>query len=288
MNQPTLPILYKNLPVVRHACIRYNEYDMIAQLIRSNQKLIFNMLIFATELNNYDLIDAIVTEFNIDINFDDSTLLNVAVKYGSWDTVEYLLTHGIVMNQDAIQFYCSRGDESSNLLTLLIEYKADVRANNDNALRWSAKNGNIKHVKILLNENANVHALDDYALRASVYILNPELMKLLLAADANVQADNNYCLRYMVKSTGFVDCVKLLLDVNADVHANNDEALIDAVFNHNTNHIKLLLEYNANVAVLRNFKFESENDNHILDLWHILKECGVPTKKIILFLTKMK
>lgn len=46
-----------------------------------------------------------------------------------------------------------------------IENGADVRADDDYALRWASENGHYDIVKLLLENGANVHANDDAALR---------------------------------------------------------------------------------------------------------------------------
>jgi ankyrin repeat protein len=47
----------------------------------------------------------------------------------------------------------------------LVEAGANVRADNDYALRWAAEKGHLETVKYLVSVGANVRARDDWALR---------------------------------------------------------------------------------------------------------------------------
>ena len=46
-----------------------------------------------------------------------------------------------------------------------LEWGADVRANNDYAVRWASENGHLETVKYLVSQGANIRANDDCAMR---------------------------------------------------------------------------------------------------------------------------
>ena len=62
----------------------------------------------------------------------------------------------------------------------LIENGADIHAQNDRALCWSALNGHLEVVRLLLENGADIHADDDYALCSSAYRDHLEVVRLLL------------------------------------------------------------------------------------------------------------
>ena len=79
---------------------------------------------------------------------------------------------------------------------MLIERGADVHADNDFALRFSAKNGHLEVVKYLIKKGANIHADYDYALRCSAY--------------------NDYALKYSAEN-GYLEVVKYLIEKGANI-----------------------------------------------------------------------
>ena len=46
-------------------------------------------------------------------------------------------------------------------MKLLLDYGADVHADNDLALRWATKDGHLDVVKLLLDSGADIHAIGD-------------------------------------------------------------------------------------------------------------------------------
>ena len=81
-------------------------------------------------------------------------------------------------------------------IEMLVKAGANVHADNDAALRWSANNGHLEVVKALIEAGADVHAGDDYALRWSAENGHIEVVKVLVKAGADVHADDDYALRW--------------------------------------------------------------------------------------------
>ena len=114
-------------------------------------------------------------------------------------------------------------DELKNLLS----QGADIHANNDCALRWSADLDRFETVKFLVAHGANIHAADDEALRCSAQEGHLEVVKLLVTQGANIHADDDYALKWSA-ACGHLEVVKFLLTQGANIHANDDEALKNA------------------------------------------------------------
>ena len=114
--------------------------------------------------------------------------------------------------------------DNVDIFEYLIEKGANVHADDDFALGWSAENGHLDVVKYLIENGANVYAGYDYALRCSAYNGHLDVVKYLIEKGADVHANNDYALRQSAKY-GYLDVVKFLVENGAHIHANNDYAL---------------------------------------------------------------
>ena len=82
-----------------------------------------------------------------------------------------------------------------NTFKYLVENGADIHADYDYALRWSASNGHLDVVKYLIENGADIHALADYALRWSASNGHLDVVKYLIENGADIHADYDYALR---------------------------------------------------------------------------------------------
>ena len=71
-----------------------------------------------------------------------------------------------------------------------------------------------------------------------------KIVRLLLRAKADIHAEDDKALRNAVLF-GNVEVVKILLEANADVHARDDEALLTSMRDQKTDVVTLLLEHGA-------------------------------------------
>jgi len=69
----------------------------------------------------------------------------------------------VTMMNDKLISACEIGDLPK--VKSLIKKGANIHAENDAALCWSAENGHLEVVKFLVQNGANIHADSDYALR---------------------------------------------------------------------------------------------------------------------------
>ena len=135
-------------------------------------------------------------------------------------------------------------DELKNLLS----QGADIRDDDDAALRWAAFHGHLEIVKFLVTQGANIHANEDRALRWSASYGHLEIVKFLIEQGANIHADDDGALgRAAIQ--GHLEIVKILLvpEVGfmaiahgANIHANNDEVLRAAIEDKNEPILMLL------------------------------------------------
>ena len=68
------------------------------------------------------------------------------------------------------------------IVKLLLEARADVHANNDQALRRATNNGNAEVVELLVEAGADVHADNDYAMYTALHKRYTAVVEILRAA----------------------------------------------------------------------------------------------------------
>ncbi|KKP94623.1 MAG: hypothetical protein US03_C0017G0001, partial [candidate division TM6 bacterium GW2011_GWF2_36_131] len=123
---------------------------------------------------------------------------------------------------------------------------ANVRAQDDSALRWAAGSGHTDTARLLLDRGANIHAQNDYALRCAAENGHTDTVRLLLDRGANIHARDDSALRCAAGS-GHTDTARLLLDRGANIHARDDYALRLAAEEGHPDTIRLLIDYGANI-----------------------------------------
>jgi ankyrin repeat protein len=138
------------------------------------------------------------------------------------------------------------GDAKS--VKILLEQKADLHIENDQALRIACYRGHCEVVKILLKSKANVHAQDNEALRYASLRGDTKITKMLLDRNADIHSQDDYSLR-SASYSNHVEVVKILLDYKANVDAKHGVSLQDACNNGHTEVVKSLLEHKANVHI---------------------------------------
>ncbi len=109
-------------------------------------------------------------------------------------------------------------------ISYLVENGADIHAKNDQALRWTSKDGRLDVVQYLVSVGANIHAKDDYALRYASAKGHLDVLQYLVSIGANIHAKNDQALRW-ASEDGRLDMVKYLVSVGANIHAKDDYAI---------------------------------------------------------------
>jgi len=126
----------------------------------------------------------------------------------------------------------------------LLERGANLRADDDFALRWAAVNGQLELVKYLLEQGADLHVWKDWALRKAAENGHLEVVKYLLEQGANLHAEDDRALQ-LAAANGQLEVVKCLLEQGANLHAQNDCALRWAAWSGRLEVVKYLLEQGA-------------------------------------------
>lgn len=153
---------------------------------------------------------------------------------------------------------------------LLLEKGANVHAEEDHALRYSAEYGRLEMVRLLLEKGADIHARDDEALRYSAMNGHLEVVRLLLEKGANIRAYEDETLRLSAKN-GHIEVVRLLLEKGANINAREHEALCFSARNGHYEVVRLLLEYGSWNDSLR----------EIDQIKHLFAQCGVWNSRFV-------
>jgi ankyrin repeat protein len=143
------------------------------------------------------------------------------------------------------------------VVEMLLAAGADARANKSWALQAAASNGHTAVVVLLLRHGADAHADAYMALRTASWQGNGALVQVLLAFPGP-QRCLNFTPRNAVRARcdsalrgaafgGHTAVVQMLLEHEADVHAENEEALRNAAMNGHANVVQLLIQAGADV-----------------------------------------
>ena len=104
----------------------------------------------------------------------------------------------------------------------LLQFGADIHANNDSALRLAARNGQTEMVQELLQptcgfiQGADIHAMNDGALKYAAENGHTETVQALLLRGANVHAEDYCALRYAA-GNGHAKTLRVLLQACSTV-----------------------------------------------------------------------
>ena len=158
-------------------------------------------------------------ELGADVHADGGDSLKLAALGGHLDIVEIL----IQALGPSVRRYCDGAFQAvcrayglrhnvTEVVARLVRAGADVRADNDRALRAAASAGSVNVAAQLLAEGADVHAGNDDPLFLAVRAQNIALVELLVGAGANVNAQNEN--RRTVLSTAFTSTVNVALIIH--------------------------------------------------------------------------
>lgn len=216
-----------------------------------------SLLCLAVECGNIEMIQYLIdSDFNPDHkNKKGDTILHIAAREGRKDVVQLLLCSNDNLISDVnvqnnayitpLQIAAeSKSTDTVAIVSLLLEYGADIhRSRNDGSTPFivAVRNGNLPMVQLLFKAGARDTAnnKDKLALVCAVEENNTAIAKWLLCnSDKAYNGDDNL--------------------INTFFHDNrNDETnhvLFLAVENNNLELVKLLIQYDADVAVNTNNK----------------------------------
>jgi ankyrin repeat protein len=214
-------------------CVRHDtDHDFIDYILKIhefNNDIIITAfeIMIVTSKDNEDTSNAIcfLQYVHKDINFDIDFMLRLSAQSRKNNIVKLLLNHGAnIHSNNEFVLKSTIACYNYELFKLCLEYKCDVRIDDDWCLRYLCSLGTSN---CLLNM-----AID------------------LINLGANVNINNGICLISAVKSLhdprSNNDIIELLLNSGADINASNDAPLLFALRNGDNEMVEFLLSHGAN------------------------------------------
>ena len=103
-------------------------------------------------------------------------------------------------NDHVLGLSCQRG--YFDIVRLLVEHGANIKADNNNALRATIFSGQIVIFNFLAEKDVDVdfHINDEFLLRSACCYGRLEIVKYLVDKGANIYAQNDYALQYATRN----------------------------------------------------------------------------------------
>ena len=105
-------------------------------------------------------------------------------------------------------------------------------------------------MKIMLNNDISINNINEQFINASLYGYL-DVVKLLIELGANINIWNNRAI-ITASYAGHLDMIKLLIDYGADIRAQYNQSIISASCNGHLSIVKLLIELGADVRAQNN------------------------------------
>ncbi|XP_062585970.1 putative ankyrin repeat protein RF_0381 [Saccostrea cucullata] len=247
-----------------HDAIKKKETKSVLNIISKNGDLVNRVLIghtaltLAVDLKVSDVIDAVMTSPDLDINTTDRfgrSALYFASKTGQISLVRKLMTLGADINQSKLLLHgCAHGyHDDETTVYELVSLGADVNdvdEKNRTPLHIAVQNSLVNITKALLKCNANVNAFENGTSRTPLIICAG---KSLISYDANSEEEYSRSLKIL----------SLLLEYGADINVSDERgytALHIALQNGNTLAASVLLHHGAKSYSLKEETVQSAYD----------------------------
>ena len=105
-------------------------------------------------------------------------------------------------------------------------------------------------MKIMLDNDISINNINEQFINASLYGYL-DVVKLLIELGANINIWNNRAI-ITASYAGHLDIVKLLIDYGADIRAQYNQSIISASYNGHLSIVKLLIELGADIHAQNN------------------------------------
>jgi len=184
-----------------------------------------SLYVDAAMFGSFPLIKFCVEVLNVDVNVLKGEGLSRSASAGYYDIAKYL---------------CERG--------------CDPTLWDNRAIIWSAEHeGHGKILKLLVKYGADVHAGKDEVIRKAVQTRDKEMVSFLLSKGCDINGGDGRTLINACNWNPTLDWIKYLIDNGADIHLQNDEALIEASRKKKSEVIKYLIEKGAKINAQNGF-----------------------------------
>ena len=201
------------------------------------------------------------------------------------EMAKYFLEHGCdvsAMDNMCLKMAAQFLDKF-DLKKLLLEYGADIHAENDYVFRLACFNGarSIENIKFWLDHGADIHADDDYGLQITTHYCYHDTMIFLIDHGADFIKHSNYILRECLNNDIDGTALKKIFELGVDISIVRPTDVILSICNQNIAVLSVLAEYGYNFKMLNNW-----NNDKYDDIFKFLKEQGMDDLEIAMLLLR--
>lgn len=209
---------------------------------------------------------------------EDDYSLSAASMNGYLGLVQVLIEqHNYLEDGDSLDYAletASAVSHNSEMVCFLVESGANVRTNEDCALRWASLHCDMDLVRFLVKRGANIHVFNDYPLRASCKRGRLEQVRFLVDHGADIHALDDHAFLLAVLNS-HIDIARFLLERGANIHARDDDAFLGACEVGSMAMVRFLVENGANIHVdndrgiqIARWNCHTEVSNYIYNLYN--------------------
>ncbi len=132
---------------------------------------------------------------------------------GNKEWSEYYIDDLRKINTRNANRYLLKGSKEGRMDFVLISLNKEANIHIDD-VRLASKNGHLEVVKYLVSLGANIRSENDFALKYASRNGHLEVVKYLVSLGANIHADYDYAVKY-ASQNGHLDVVKYLVSLGA-------------------------------------------------------------------------
>lgn len=265
-----------------------NIYDgrFIKILLQEGAEMDDLMLIKAVAYNRPDIVKLLLS-FDADVHISDDKPIRDATVFNFSEIVKILLEYDAdpcVYDNYCLKYASSNKSNYDSIIRSLLEHGADVHVDNDAPLRNACcKEQCLETIRILINFGANVYDNKNIMLHA-IKINNIELVKLLIQSGADIHFENNQALIDACHYSRAHIAKLLLTDVDIDCL---NKALITIACTQKDNRdaihfIRLLLDRGVDINIKNGAPLKNAcKHNNINIVSYLLEKGAIVTSKAL-------
>jgi len=228
-------------------------------ILHKNQisKRVLNEALTISCLNGHASVAMLLIEHGAKIHGRYQSIIKTICELGHSQIIQLFINLKLNLqygNNAPFRYACqyNRPEIASMLIHSFVEAGANISECISNKLFLKAcRKGYTGIAKILLEYGANINAENGKPLCEACTCGNMELVKLLISCGANVNAENGTPL-CEASSKGHLELVELLLNNGAEINCNNSEALKCACIEGKLQIVRFLVEHGANIHECNN------------------------------------
>ena len=246
-----------------------------------------NSIYQMTHYSEHCYVNQEITEYliqrGVDVTVKYHKTFRKACKYGSLDTVQYLLNYfrnnNIDFNINILSGYSLKiaiRTQNKEMVECLLNHGADIEIDQGAPLTYASRSGNLEMVKLLVSRGANIHANQEKALRCAARWSYLNIIRYLIeqGADFNQpmiiekifwRLNMNHFLSDTDVTLNFLE---FLLQRGANIHALDYYLFRRASQYGNLKLVMFLLDKGANVHSQKDYALNWARQNkhqHVVD-----------------------